>query len=79
VPRLPGRVFWIWDGDFSGAINLRFVSRHRSATAARIRTCWLRSRAVEEEPRLRPASTRVVVADCTRVRPAAPAHQLRRG
>ncbi len=25
VPRLPGRVFWIWDGDFSGAINLRFV------------------------------------------------------
>jgi len=25
VPRLPGRVLWIWDGDFSGAINLRFV------------------------------------------------------
>ena len=25
VPRLPGRVFWIWDGNFSGAINLRFV------------------------------------------------------
>jgi predicted acetyltransferase len=25
VPRLPGRVFWIWDGDFSGTINLRFV------------------------------------------------------
>jgi predicted acetyltransferase len=24
-PRLPGHVFWIWDGDFSGAINLRFV------------------------------------------------------
>jgi predicted acetyltransferase len=25
VPRLPGRVFWIWDGAFCGAINLRFV------------------------------------------------------
>jgi predicted acetyltransferase/GrpB-like predicted nucleotidyltransferase (UPF0157 family) len=25
VPRLPGRVFWIWDGDFCGSINLRFV------------------------------------------------------
>jgi predicted acetyltransferase len=25
VPRLPGRVFWIRDGDFSGAINLHFV------------------------------------------------------
>jgi predicted acetyltransferase len=24
-PRLPGRVFWIWDGEFCGAINLRFV------------------------------------------------------
>ncbi len=24
-PRLPGRVFWIWDGAFCGAINLRFV------------------------------------------------------
>lgn len=25
VPRLPGRVFWIWDGAFCGSINLRFV------------------------------------------------------
>lgn len=25
VPRLPGRVFWIWDGEFCGSINLRFV------------------------------------------------------
>lgn len=25
VPRLPGRVFWIWDGEFCGTINLRFV------------------------------------------------------
>lgn len=25
VPRLPGRVFWMWDGAFCGAINLRFV------------------------------------------------------
>ncbi len=25
VPRLPGPVFWIWDGEFCGAINLRFV------------------------------------------------------
>lgn len=25
IPRLPGRVFWIWDGKFCGAINLRFV------------------------------------------------------
>jgi predicted acetyltransferase len=25
VPRLPGRVFWIWDGAFCGAIDLRFV------------------------------------------------------
>jgi len=25
VPRLPGRVFWIWDGAFCGVINLRFV------------------------------------------------------
>lgn len=25
VPRLPGRVFWIWDGAFCGAINVRFV------------------------------------------------------
>jgi predicted acetyltransferase len=24
-PRLPGRVFWIWDGEFCGAINIRFV------------------------------------------------------
>jgi predicted acetyltransferase len=24
-PRLPGRVFWIWDGEFCGAINVRFV------------------------------------------------------
>jgi predicted acetyltransferase len=24
-PRLPGRVFWIWDGEFCGAMNLRFV------------------------------------------------------
>jgi predicted acetyltransferase len=23
--RLPGRVFWLWDGDFCGVINLRFV------------------------------------------------------
>ncbi len=25
VPRLPGPVFWIWDGEFCGSINLRFV------------------------------------------------------
>lgn len=25
VPRLPSRVFWIWDGEFCGAINVRFV------------------------------------------------------
>ncbi len=25
VPRLPGSVFWIWDGEFCGAINFRFV------------------------------------------------------
>lgn len=25
VPRLPGPVFWIWDGHFCGAISLRFV------------------------------------------------------
>lgn len=25
VSRLPSRVFWIWDGEFCGAINLRFV------------------------------------------------------
>jgi len=25
VPRLPGRVFWIWDGEFCGSINLRSV------------------------------------------------------
>ena len=25
VPRLPGPVRWIWDGDFCGAINLRHV------------------------------------------------------
>ncbi len=24
VPRLPGRVFWMWDGEFCGSINLRF-------------------------------------------------------
>lgn len=24
VPKLPGRIRWIWDGDFSGAINLRW-------------------------------------------------------
>jgi predicted acetyltransferase len=26
VPRLPGRVLWIWDADFCGAINVRFVA-----------------------------------------------------
>src|SRR4051794_11596582 len=26
VPRLPNRVFWIWDGDFCGTINLRYVT-----------------------------------------------------
>ena len=25
VPRLPSRVFWMWDGEFCGSINLRFV------------------------------------------------------
>jgi len=25
VPRLPGRVFWIWDGAFCGSINLRHL------------------------------------------------------
>ncbi len=25
TPRLPSRVYWIWDGEFCGAINLRFV------------------------------------------------------
>jgi predicted acetyltransferase len=25
LPRIPFRVFWIWDGDFCGAINLRFL------------------------------------------------------
>jgi predicted acetyltransferase len=25
VPRLPGAVFWMWDGTFCGSINLRFV------------------------------------------------------
>lgn len=25
VPRLPGRVFWIWDGALCGSVNLRFV------------------------------------------------------
>lgn len=25
VPRLPGRVLWMWDGEFCGAINLRHV------------------------------------------------------
>ncbi len=25
VPRLPGPVFWIWDGEFCGSISLRYV------------------------------------------------------
>ena len=25
VPRLPGAVFWIWDGEFCGSISLRYV------------------------------------------------------
>ena len=25
VPRLPNRVFWMWDGEFCGTINLRYV------------------------------------------------------
>jgi predicted acetyltransferase len=25
VPRLPGRVFWIWDGEFCGSVNLHFA------------------------------------------------------
>ncbi|MBI1774913.1 MAG: GNAT family N-acetyltransferase [Proteobacteria bacterium] len=25
VPRLPGPVFWLWDGDFCGSINLRYM------------------------------------------------------
>lgn len=25
VPRLPGWVLWIWDGEFCGAVNLRFA------------------------------------------------------
>src|SRR6266704_3043990 len=24
-PRLPGRTLWIWDGEFCGSINVRFV------------------------------------------------------
>ena len=30
VPRLPGKVFWLWDGAFCGAINLR----HQPGTEA---------------------------------------------
>lgn len=26
VPRLPNRVFWLWDGEFCGTINLRFIA-----------------------------------------------------
>lgn len=26
LPRLPNRVFWIWDGAFCGTINLRYVA-----------------------------------------------------
>lgn len=26
LPRLPNRVFWIWDGEFCGTINLRYVA-----------------------------------------------------
>ena len=25
VPRLPGRIFWMWDGEFCGGTNIRFV------------------------------------------------------
>jgi predicted acetyltransferase len=25
LPRIPFRVFWLWDGEFCGAINLRFL------------------------------------------------------
>ena len=25
VPRLPGKVFWLWDGEFCGIVNIRFV------------------------------------------------------
>lgn len=25
VPRLPGQVFWIWDGEFCGSIGVRYV------------------------------------------------------
>ena len=25
VPRIPGRIFWIWDGAFCGSINLRYL------------------------------------------------------
>jgi predicted acetyltransferase len=25
LPRIPFRAFWLWDGDFCGAINLRFL------------------------------------------------------
>ena len=25
VPRIPNRVFWMWDGEFCGSINFRFV------------------------------------------------------
>ena len=30
VPRLPGKVFWMWDGDFCGSINFR----HQPGTEA---------------------------------------------
>lgn len=32
-PQLPFRLFWIWDGDFSGTINLRYQSGSESLPA----------------------------------------------
>ncbi len=52
VPRLPGRVFWVWDGAFAGSINVRFVPgtlelpAHVSGHVGYAVVPWMRRRGV---------------------------------
>lgn len=62
VPRMPGYRKWMWDGDFCGSIQLRWLNGTHALPPYCLGSHWLQRRSLEAAARLCDACTRAAAS-----------------